>query len=153
MTARYVVVRSLDGTESIIPNETLISSTVINHSFTEHRVRVALPLRDRLRQRSCSVRVRSRSAAAKAQARVLADPAPFVSITGLGDSGIDLELGVFVGDPEQGTGRSAHRALRGDCCGASRPRGSHIPYPQRDVQLRRGRPDGSPRTLKSPGLA
>ncbi|HEX3123281.1 MAG TPA: mechanosensitive ion channel domain-containing protein, partial [Rhodanobacteraceae bacterium] len=32
MTARYVVVRALDGTEAIIPNETVITSAVINQS-------------------------------------------------------------------------------------------------------------------------
>src|SRR6185295_1254213 len=31
MTARYIVVRALDGTEAIIPNETVITSAVTNH--------------------------------------------------------------------------------------------------------------------------
>ncbi len=134
MTARYVVVRSLDGTESIVPNETLISSTVISHSFTEHRVRIALPLRvhfdcDLAGAREIAL------AAAKAQPRVLAHPGPFVSITGLGESGVDLELGVFVGDPEKGTGllrtELYEAILRG-----FKAAGIAIPYPQRDVQLR-----------------
>ena len=30
MTARYVVVRSSDGTETLIPNETLVTSPVVN---------------------------------------------------------------------------------------------------------------------------
>ena len=42
MTARYVVVRSLGGVESIIPNDTLITSTVVNHSYTDKRVRQAV---------------------------------------------------------------------------------------------------------------
>ncbi len=133
MTARYVVVRSLDGTESIIPNEILISSTVVSHSFTEHRVRVALPLRipfdgNLAQAREIAV------AAARAQARVLSDPAPFVAITGLGESGVELELGVFVGDPERGTGR-----LRTDLYEAIlegfKTAGIAVPYPQRDVRL------------------
>jgi small-conductance mechanosensitive channel len=44
MTARYVVLRSLGGVEAIIPNETIITSTVINHSYTDRRVRVLGPL-------------------------------------------------------------------------------------------------------------
>ncbi len=135
MTARYLVVRSLDGTESIIPNETLITSTVINHSYTEPRVRVALPVRiayDSDLQRARDIVL----AVAKSQARVLADPAPFVAITSLGDSGIDLELGVFVGDPEQGTGvlrTDLYEAIAREFKAAR----IHIPCPKRDVHLLR----------------
>lgn len=143
MTARYVVVRSLDGTESIIPNETLISSTVISHSFTEHRARVALPLRvpfdsDVPRAREIAV------AAAKAQPRVLADPGPFVSITGLGESGVEMELGVFVGDPEKGTGRLRTELYEAILQGF-KAAGIAVPYPQRDVRLRQdARTPGNP---------
>ena len=42
MTARYVVVRALDGTEAIIPNETVITSTVINQSYTDRKVAIAV---------------------------------------------------------------------------------------------------------------
>jgi small-conductance mechanosensitive channel len=44
MTARYVVVRGGDGTEAIIPNETVITSTVINHSYSDTRVCVTIPV-------------------------------------------------------------------------------------------------------------
>src|SRR6202795_4082551 len=44
VTARYVVVRSLDGIEAIVPNETLVTTTVLNHSYTSRDVRVALPV-------------------------------------------------------------------------------------------------------------
>jgi small-conductance mechanosensitive channel len=134
MTARYVVVRSVDGTESIVPNETLITSTVISHRFTEHRVRVALPLRipydsDLSRAREIAV------AAAQAQTRVLSEPEPFVSITGLGESGVDMELGVFVGDPEKGTGPLRTELYEAILQGF-RAAGIAVPSPQRDVRLR-----------------
>src|SRR3990170_1832354 len=41
ITTRYVVVRSPDGREAIIPNETLITQTVINHTHTDATVRLA----------------------------------------------------------------------------------------------------------------
>src|SRR5204862_2150570 len=44
VTSRYVVVRSLDGIEAIVPNETLVTTTVLNHSYTSKNVRVALTL-------------------------------------------------------------------------------------------------------------
>jgi small-conductance mechanosensitive channel len=135
MTARYLVVRSLDGTESIVPNETLITSTVINHSYTEPRVRVALPMSiaygsDVGRARDILL------AAACSQPRVLAEPSPFVAITSLGESGIDLELGFFIGDPEQGSGRLS-TAVYETVLREFQVAGIAIPRPQRDLRLLR----------------
>jgi small-conductance mechanosensitive channel len=102
MTARCLVLRSVDGTESIIPNETLITSTVINHCRAEPRLRVGLPVpiaygSDVERARGIML------SAATSQPRVLHDPAPVAAIKNLGGHGIELDLGFFVGDPEQGT--------------------------------------------------
>ncbi|MDP1898050.1 MAG: mechanosensitive ion channel, partial [Sulfurimicrobium sp.] len=44
LTARYLVLRSSDGTEAIIPNEALISTTVINHSYSDRQIRIGIPL-------------------------------------------------------------------------------------------------------------
>ncbi len=52
VTSRYVVVRGLDGIEAIVPNETLVTTTVLNHSYTSRDVRVALHCPDQLRKRS-----------------------------------------------------------------------------------------------------
>ena len=40
VTSRYVVVRSLDGIEAIVPNETLVTTTVLNHSYTAPEIRI-----------------------------------------------------------------------------------------------------------------
>ncbi|MEK9939989.1 MAG: mechanosensitive ion channel domain-containing protein, partial [Methylotenera sp.] len=44
LRTRYLVLRKLDGTQVIIPNESLIINPVINHSFTDHKARVQLPI-------------------------------------------------------------------------------------------------------------
>ena len=51
VTSRYVVVRSLDGVEAIVPNETLVTTTVLNHSYTNREVRVGHHGAGELRQR------------------------------------------------------------------------------------------------------
>ena len=51
IASRYTVIRSLDGTESIIPNETLITQAVTNHSFTDRKVVVEAEGHGRLRLR------------------------------------------------------------------------------------------------------
>src|SRR5262249_11245818 len=43
LAGRYVVVKSMDGTESVIPNETVITSVVINHSYSDPRPRAYTP--------------------------------------------------------------------------------------------------------------
>jgi small-conductance mechanosensitive channel len=42
ITARYTVLRTLTGTEVIIPNEYLVSNIVRNESYTDSRVRVVV---------------------------------------------------------------------------------------------------------------
>ena len=45
VTSRYVVLRSLDGIEAIVPNETLVTTTVLNHSHASHDIRVSTAVR------------------------------------------------------------------------------------------------------------
>ncbi len=133
MTARYVVVRGLGGLEAIIPNETIITSTVINHTLTDRHVRVAVPV-----QVSYSADVelarRLMVEAGVAHPRALREPYPVALITGLAESGINLELGVWVGDPDQGLA-----ALRSDLFAAIwqafRAHGIEVPFPQREVRV------------------
>jgi small-conductance mechanosensitive channel len=133
MTARYVVVRGADGTEALIPNETVITSTVINHSYSDTRVCVTLPVQIGYNS-DPEVATRLLIEAARAQPRTLETPEPRVLITSFGDNGINLELGVWIRDPELGGG-----ALRSDIYYAIwrsfKANGIEIPFPQREVRL------------------
>lgn len=133
MTARYVVLRKADGTEVIIPNETVITSTVINHSYTDKKVRVPIVLQISYRS-DLDAAIVVLVNAALAQSRVLKAPEPNVLVTAFADSGIDLELGVWIDDPEKGSG-----GLRSDIYRAVwrefKVKGIEIPYPQREVRL------------------
>lgn len=101
MTARYVVVRGLDGTETIIPNETMISSPVVNHSYTDRRVRVAVPVKLKLRS-DPEAAMRLMEQAASSHPRVLRDPAPKAVIKEISNTSVSLELGLWIEDPETG---------------------------------------------------
>jgi small-conductance mechanosensitive channel len=138
LTARYVVVKAGDGSESIIPNETVITSVVVNHSYSDRRVRVDVPIQVSYTSdvdRALEVMLES----ARAHARVLLDPAPAALLKSFADSGIDLELYVWVGDPEAGTGN-----LRSDLYRAMwksfNANNIAIPYPQREVRILRSKP-------------
>lgn len=133
MTARYVVVRGLDGTEALIPNETLVGSPVINHSYSDRRVCVVVPLQVSYRS-DLEAAMRIMVEAARRHPRALRDPAPKVLVKQFGDSGINLELGVWIEDPLEGQG-----SLRSDLYREIRrefqAQGIEIPYPQREVRV------------------
>jgi small-conductance mechanosensitive channel len=139
LTARYVVVRSLDGVEAVVPNETLVTTTVLNHSYTSREIRVGVPVQisyDSDVERALVLM----EEAAHAQPRVLRAPnAPFAMVVRLGESGIDLELGVWINDPENGQGnlRSALYLAILKAFGAN---GIQIPFPRRDVTVVGGIP-------------
>ncbi len=134
VTSRYVVVRSLDGVEAIVPNETLVTTTVLNHSYSTRNIRLAMPV-----QVSYDSDVEKALALmegiARATPRVLLEPHPPAAfLASFGDNGINLELGLWINDPENGQGNlrsEINRAL----LKAFGENGIRLPYPQRDVRI------------------
>ncbi|MGQ0442570.1 MAG: mechanosensitive ion channel family protein [Methylophilaceae bacterium] len=101
MRSRYSVLSKLDGTHVIIPNETLITTAVINHSLTEHRARVPIRLAITFTS-DLELAIALIRNTALSQARVLKTPEPDVHIKGFTEHGIELALIVWVADPEKG---------------------------------------------------
>ncbi|HTS53495.1 MAG TPA: mechanosensitive ion channel domain-containing protein [Burkholderiales bacterium] len=133
LTGRYLVVKAMDGTEAIIPNETVITSVVVNHSYSDRRVRVDLPIQVSYASdvdRALELMLE----ASRGHTRVLRDPAPAALLKGFGDSGIDLELYVWVADPEAGTGNLRSDLYRTMWKSFS-ANGIAIPFPQREVRI------------------
>lgn len=133
MTARYVVVRGLDGTETLIPNETLVTSPVVNTTYSNRQVRVAVPVQIGYGS-DVDAAIRIMEDAAKRHSRVLREPAPAVAMVRLADSGIDLELGAWIQDPQSGGGGLRSDLLR-EILRGFRAGGIEIPYPQREVRV------------------
>jgi len=133
ITTRYTVLKGLTGAEAIVPNEILVNSVVLNESYTDPHVRVALPVQigygsDVERAMGILLEV------ARAQPRVLAEPEPKAFLAAFGDSGINLELGFWIADPQEGT-----LQLRSDINLAIwrefQSAGIVIPYPQRELRM------------------
>lgn len=133
ITTRYTVLKGLTGVEAIVPNEILVNSVVLNESYTDPHVRIALPVQVAYGS-DIERAMRILLDTAKAQPRVLNDPEPRAFLVAFGDSGINLELGVWINDPEQGT-----LQLRSDINLAIwrefQAAGIAIPYPQREVRM------------------
>lgn len=131
--SRYMVLRKLDGTEVVIPNETLISSAVINHSFSDRKARVNMPIQISY-ESSLEDAMKAMHDVAMHHPRVLKDPEPDVQILGFGENGIDLQLVLWIPDPEEGSA-SLKSAIYLEIWNEFKQRGVSIPYPQRDIRI------------------
>lgn len=136
LTARYIVVKGLDGTEAIIPNESVVSSTVINHSYSDRRVRVDVPVQVSY-QSNVELALRLMLEAADRHARVVQDPKPAAVLKDFADSGINLELYVWIVDPEKGKG-NLRSELNLDIWKVFQANRIDIPFPQREVRILSG---------------
>ena len=126
---RYTVVRALNGRESIVPNELLITQRVENSSLADPRVLITATLQvaygtdlDALLPLLCE--------AAAQVPRVLAAPAPVVQLASFGADGLDLAVQFWIDDPHNGQGnvKSDVNLALWRALGAA---GVSIPYPQR----------------------
>lgn len=101
LRARYVVVRTGDGVEVLIPNENLIVGEVVNWTYSDRNVCIKIPVQISYRD-DLDLAMRVILDTTRATARVLTDPVPDCLLTAFGKNGIELELQVWVGDPEAG---------------------------------------------------
>lgn len=134
LRARYIVVQNRDGVETLIPNENLITSDVINWSYSDRRVRMRVPVQisyDDDPRAAMEIML----AAGKAHPRTLKQPAPVVRLMEFADSGIALELRIWMTDPEEGVG-NIKSDINLAIWDGFKEAGITIPFPQRDVNLR-----------------
>ena len=136
INTRYTLVRAIDGTESIVPNETLITETVVNHSLSAPSVRVAIPV-----QVSYDADLEQAQAlmleAARSQPRVVQDEPdslPKVFLKEFADNGIVLELGVWIRDLSEGQ-NNLRSDINWSIWRSFKASGIEIPFPQRVVHM------------------
>ena len=124
---RYTVIRALNGRESIVPNETLIT-----HAGRELLARRSARADARRRCRSptaptCARCSRKLEAAIAAVPRVIADPAPSVQLAAFAADGMELTIDFWIRDPENGQGNVKSRR---------QPRGARRARPRRASRSR-----------------
>jgi len=145
VTSRYVVVRGLDGLEAIVPNEMLVTTTVLNHSYTSKDVKLGIPVQISY-DSDLELAMRLMTELAAREPRVLKGPlSPAVNVLQFAENGIDLELAVWLNDPEKGQG-NLKTALNIAIWKAFRDNGIRIPYPQREVHIVGRLPGDAPET-------
>ena len=134
LRARYIVVMDRDGVETLIPNENLVTSDVINWSYSNPNVRLKIPV-------SISYGDNPEQAlgllneAANNCNRVLTDPPPVARLMEFGDNGIELELRIWINDPQNGIS-NVRSDLNLAIWRSFKHAGITIPFPQRDVYVK-----------------
>jgi small-conductance mechanosensitive channel len=131
--ARYTVIRSSNGRESIVPNEMLITQRVENLSLTDSKiaqsttvtVAYAAPVDDVMAWllQAC-----------QAHPKVLAEPAPLVALSAFGVDGLEFTVNYWFDDSDTGPlnlKSDIHLAI----LKTLQAHGIEIPYPQRVMHM------------------
>jgi small conductance mechanosensitive channel len=137
---RSTRLRTFDQREVILPNKEVIQQSIINHS-TAPAMRIDAPVQ--VAYGIAIERVREvLLAAARRGLPLLEKPEPQVLVTALGESGVTVELRVWVADPLSPA--SSRNLLLEVAKGAIEEAGIEIPFPHRVVRLldARGEPGG-----------
>jgi small-conductance mechanosensitive channel len=131
--ARYVSVATRDRTEYLIPNEDLITTQVINWSFSDKLVRLKIVVGVSYDSDIHEV-MRLMVEAAINIPRVLYSPKPVCQLKNFGDSSIDMELRIWISDPANGIS-NVSSAVRVAIWDVFKEHRIEIPYPQRDIHF------------------
>ena len=146
INARYTVIRSPSGRESIVPNELLITQRVENLSLSDPRVWMSTVVSVAYESDVDQV-AQLLTNAALVSPRVLRDPAPSAALSAFGADGLEFTVGFWIADPENGS-----LGLRSDInraiLSALRAHQIEIPYPQRVMHVQ---VDGAVPAVMSPG--
>ncbi|MDI1275486.1 mechanosensitive ion channel domain-containing protein [Polaromonas sp.] len=134
INARYTVVRSLGGRESIVPNEMFISNRIENLSLADSRVLQSTVVSVGY-DSDVELVMRLLTEAALAQDRVLRDPGPGVNLTNFGADGLEFTLNYWMTDPENGQ-QNLRSRINLAILQSLRDNGIEIPYPQRVIHTR-----------------
>ena len=129
ISTRYTMIRALNGRESIVPNEMMITQRVENSTLKDPIVQVSTSVQVAYGTDLVALVPRLEAAVA-AVPRVLADPPPLVLLSAFAADGLALSIPFWIADPANGQGNvqsdvnlAILRVLNED--------GVEIPFPQR----------------------
>ena len=101
ISTRYTVIRALNGRESIVPNEMMITQRIENSSLADPKVAITTVLQvaygtdlDVLMPRMLQT--------VQQVPRIIAEPAPSVLLSNFAADGLELTVAFWIEDPEKG---------------------------------------------------
>ncbi|MEZ5459831.1 MAG: mechanosensitive ion channel [Steroidobacteraceae bacterium] len=133
LRGRYVVVRDRDGVETLVPNQNLITTSVINWSYSDQRVRLRLPVMISYQddpERALELLVE----AAATHPRILRDPPPVSRLMSFENYGMRLEARFWIRDPMNGV-NNVRSDVNRTIWRLFREAGITIPVAQHDIRV------------------
>ena len=133
LRGRYVVVRDRDGVETLVPNQNLITNSVINWSYSDQRVRLRLPVMisyDDDPERALELLAEATSD----HPRILKDPPPAPRLMSFEDYGMRLEVRFWIRDPMNGV-NNVRSDINRRIFKLFREHGIKIPVAQRELRI------------------
>jgi small-conductance mechanosensitive channel len=133
ISTRATTIRALNGHETIVPNEMLISQRVERAALQRSKIAVLTTFQVGY-DTDLAALMPQLVAAAAAVPRVLADPAPSALLSAFGVDGLELTLMFWIADPENGQG-NVKSAVNLALLALLRRQGIEIPVPQRAQRI------------------
>lgn len=133
INTRYTIVRGMDGVETVVPNEMLVSGPVQNYSLTDRMLRLETRITVSY-QTDIEFTLRLLRETLTHVERVVQDPAPQSFLTRFDADGFVVELGFWIADPENGR---ANVLSEVNCAiwKVLQENRIEVPYPQREVRF------------------
>jgi small-conductance mechanosensitive channel len=131
MDARYVSIVTRDGAEHLIPNEDLITSRVVNWSYSSKHLRIRISVGVSYDADLHQVKELMISTA-RENSRVLGNPKPVCQLKRFGEYSIEMELRFWIRDPESGVA-NVSSDIRMAIWEAFQANNIEIPFPQRVI--------------------
>lgn len=133
INTRYTVLQGLDGVESIVPNEMLVSGAVQNSTLTNKSVSLSTKVSVSY-DTDLDLALRLLEEAAKSIERVDKDKPPAATLLNFGADGLELQVSWWIGDPENGRGGVISDVNRAIWKSFQEHRIS-VPFPQREMRI------------------
>ena len=130
----YIHVYSRDGTVELIPNESFVTQKIVNASLPVKPIRLRIPFGISYKsdlQKAMGLAIE----AGQSIDRVLADPKPVCLLKELGESTVNLELRLWIEDPENGLNNVKSLVLLA-IWNTFHANNIEFSYPQRDLHIR-----------------
>jgi small-conductance mechanosensitive channel len=134
INTRYTVLKGLDGVESIIPNEMLVSNPVQNQSLTDRAVVLTTELTVGFATDLDSLFPLLIAAVSKVP-RVSSAFAPAAYFMRFGNDGFEIRVGFWIDDPENGRA-SVTSDVNRTIWTVIKEQGVELPFPQREITIR-----------------
>jgi small-conductance mechanosensitive channel len=133
ITTRYTVMRALNGRESIVPNEMMITQRVESATLADSRMALSTVVQVGYGT-DIDALVPQILAVLPGIARVIEDPKPSVQLSAFAADGLELTVSFWIADPENGTG-SVKSDVNMALLRLFNANAVEIPFPQRVVRV------------------